>query len=465
MPTAEHSALIDLDRALPSGAVVTDPDVCAAYARDESEAEPRLPDAVVRARSTEDVVAVMRVATRHRVPVTPRAAGTGRSGGAVPTEGGWVLAFERFDAIDEVSTRDAVAVVRPGAVLGDVHAAVEAEGLFYPPDPNSWASCTIGGNVAENAGGPRAFKYGVTRDWVLGLEVVLADGRVLNVGRRTTKGVTGYDLTALVVGSEGTLALVTRATLGLMPRPEVVRTLAVHLEDEAAMADAVSACLRARVTPRCVEVMDSITLGLLREAGVPVPAGSRAMLIVEVDGETDAADRDLERVGNALLDEGTLEVLVAKHEGDREQLWSARREMSRSLRTLAVNKLSEDVVVPRSALAALLGRCRAISERRGVRMPAYGHAGDGNLHVNFLWDTPDEKPSVDLAIRDLFEATVQLGGTLSGEHGIGALKAPYLALEQSSDLIAVQRSIKATLDPLSILNPGKIFPRAGHGGC
>jgi len=466
VPPPEFSrALSALDRALPSGAVITDPDVCEAYARDESEAEPELPEAVVRVSTTAQVSAALEVAHAHAVPVTPRAAGSGRSGGAVPVRGGWVISFDRFDGIDEVHRDDAVCVVRPGTVLGDVHAAVEAEGLFYPPDPNSAAYCTIGGNLAENAAGPRAFKYGVTRDYVLGLEVVLADGRVLSVGRRTKKGVTGYDLVALMVGSEGTLGLITRATLHLIPAPEAVRTMAVHLGAERDMASAVSACLRARVVPRCVEVMDATTLGLLREAGVPTPAATRALLIVEVDGTATQADADLERLGGALLDAGALDVSVAKHGGDRERLWSARREMSRSLRTLAAHKLSEDVVVPRSRLAALLSRVREISDAQAIRMPAYGHAGDGNLHVNFLWDTPDEKPRVDAAIRALFESVVALGGTLSGEHGIGALKAPYLGLEQSDALIDVQRALKATLDPKGILNPGKIFPRVGHGAC
>ncbi len=464
LPTLEQSALCAVDRALPSGAVITDPDVVDAYSRDESEAEPRRPEAVIRVSAADQVAAVMRVASEHRVPVTPRAGGTGRSGGAVPVEGGWVMAFERFAGIEEISAEDMLAVVRPGTVLGDLHAAVEAEGLFYPPDPNSWASCTIGGNVAANAGGPRAFKYGVTRDWVLGLDVVLADGRTLALGRRTTKGVTGYDLTALMVGSEGTLGLVTRATLRLAPKPEAVRTLAVYLDDEAKVAGAVSACQRVGVTPRCVEVLDAITLQVMHAAGVPMPAGSKALCVVEVDGDLARADADMERVGNALAADA-IEVLAAKHDADRERLWAPRREMSRSLRALAKHKLSEDVVVPRSQLAALLSRCREIAERRRVRMPAYGHAGDGNMHVNFLWDEPDERPRVDAAIRELFEAVVALGGTLSGEHGIGALKAPYLALEQSGDLIEVQRSLKATLDPLGILNPSKIFPAAGHGSC
>jgi glycolate oxidase len=459
-------ATLELERALPSGAVVLDPDVRAAYAADESEVAPVVPDAVVRVRSTAEVAAVMRVASAHRVPVTPRAGGTGRTGGAVPVHGGWVLAFERFDRIEEIDRGDAVAVVQPGAVLGDLHAAVEKEGLFYPPDPNSWSSCTIGGNVAENAGGPRAFKYGVTRDFVLGLEVVLADGTVLEIGRRTKKGVTGYDLTGLVVGSEGTLALVTRATLHLVPKPEALRTMLVFLPDEDRIAAAVSACLRERIVPRCVELLDAITLGVLREENVvAIPRDASALLLVELDGEDASLDAELERLGGALDDAGAIEIVVAKHSGDREKLWEVRREMSRTLRRRAKHKLSEDVVVPRSRLGDLLRRCREISEQQRIVMPTYGHAGDGNLHVNFLWDAPEERGRVDAAIEALLRATVEMRGTLSGEHGIGVLKAPYLGLEQSERLIDVQRGIKAQLDPLGILNPGKIFAPRGHGAC
>lgn len=459
-------ATIALDRALPDGAVLRDRETREAYARDESETEPTLPDAVVRVSSAAQVAAVMQVAHAHRVPVTPRAAGTGRTGGAVPLRGGWVMSFEGLAGVDEIHRGDGVAVVRPGLVLADLHAAVEAEGLFYPPDPNSLASCTLGGNIAENAGGPRAFKYGVTGDYVLGLEAVMADGTVLELGRRTKKGVTGYDLTRLLVGSEGTLALITRATLHLVPKPEAIRTMAVFLPGADHVAGAVSACLDQRVVPRCVELLDAITLDVLRaEGAIAIPSGAGAMLLVEIDGEDAHLDGELERLGGALTDAGALEILVAKHGGDRERLWAVRREMSRALRRRATNKLSEDVVVPRSKIGALLAECRAISETHRVTMPTYGHAGDGNLHVNFLWDTPAEEPRVHAAIEALFRATVALGGTLSGEHGIGALKAPYLGLEQSPDLICVQRGIKAQLDPRGILNPGKIFPTSGHRAC
>ncbi|MFK7991938.1 MAG: FAD-binding oxidoreductase [Sandaracinaceae bacterium] len=467
-PSVHDRALLELDRGLRSGAVSTEVDRCDAYARDESEAQPIRPSAVIRVERTAEVAHVMRVAHRHGVYVTPRAGGTGRSGGAVPVRGGWVLAFERFDALKEIDRGDDVAVVEPGVVLGDLHAAVEAEGLFYGPDPNSWASCTVGGNIAENAGGPRAFKYGVTRDWVLGLEVVLPDGTVLEMGRRTRKGVTGYDLTALMVGSEGTLGLVTRATLRLAAKPEAIRTLLVFVDDEGQVGPMVSAIRDARVQPRCVELLDAITLSVLREkgAGVQVPRTAKAMLLIELDGSETTVESDLDRLGNVFDDGGALDVQIAKHGGDRERLWAVRRQMSRSLRERAKHKLSEDVVVPRSQIGVLLAACRGISEAHGIVMPTYGHAGDGNLHVNFLWNDDAEKPRVDAAIEALFRETIRLRGTLSGEHGIGALKAPYLALEQSAALIDLQRGIKARFDPTGILNPGKIFaPTRGHGAC
>ena len=454
-----------MGRALPDGAVVTDPDVLAQYAGDESEVAPRLPAAAVRVSGTEEVAVVMRAASAHGVPVTARGGGTGRAGGAVPAGGGIVIVFERMASIRGVEREEMIAVAEPGVLTGTLHAAAEAEGLFYPPDPNSWNTCTIGGNVATNAGGPRAFKYGVTREYVLGLEIVTAAGEVLRLGRRTRKGVTGYDLTALLVGSEGTLGVVTEATLKLVPSPEAVATLLVLLAEESAIERTIAAAIERRVVPRCIELLDAHTLDVVRpEAAVPIPASARAMLIVELDGEAESLDAAVERCGGAMQDAGALEVLVARHGGDRERLWSARREMSRSLRKLARNKASEDIVVPRMRIGELLERCRGISAEVGIRMPAYGHAGDGNIHVNFLWDDPGERERVERGRRRLLEATIAMGGTLTGEHGLGELKADYLPLEQSEPLIALQRSLKSVFDPQGILNPGKILPTA-HGPC
>jgi glycolate oxidase len=460
-------ALIEIDRALTSGQLSTDPDVCASYARDESETPARAPDAVVRARSAADVQAVMRACTTHEVFVTPRGGGTGRTGGAVPVQGGIVLAFEGMNRIHEIHEQDLVAVVEPGVILGHLHAAVEAQGLFYGPDPNSLAGCALGGNLAENAGGPRAFKYGVTRDWALGLEVVTANGEKLSLGKRTVKGVTGYDLAALIVGSEGTLAVITQATLRLIPKPETVVTLLALLPDVRAAGLAVDALLAQRIVPRCLELLDSYTLALVRpEIALRIPEQAGAALLVELDGDEGQCERALERAGNAMLTANAIDVLVARHGGEREKLWAARRELSRALRRSCKFKLAEDVVVPKSQISELLERCRVISERNRIAMPTYGHAGDGNLHVNFLWNDPADEERVKVAIEALFREVVALRGTLTGEHGIGTLKAPYLHIEQSAELIAWQKRVKETFDPKGILNPGKIFlPNAGHGGC
>jgi glycolate oxidase len=460
-------ALLEISGGVHSDQILTDPDVLASYSRDESETEPSLPDAVVRVRAHSDVVRVMRAASKHGAFVTPRGAGTGRTGGAVPVRGGIVLAFEGMNQLEEVHRTDLVAVVQPGLVLKQLHDSAEAEGLFYGPDPNSLASCALGGNLAENAGGPRAFKYGVTRDWTLGLEVVTADGTPLSLGKRTVKGVTGYDLAALVVGSEGTLALITRATLKLMPRPERVVTMLTLLPDVHAAGAAVSLLLGRGVVPRCLELMDAHTLALVRrEVAIRIPEEAGAALLIELDGPENLCESLLEIAGNAAVDAGALEVAVARHGGEREKLWAARRELSYALRRSARFKLAEDVVVPRSKIGALLELTSQIGARHGVSMPTYGHAGDGNLHVNFLWNDPEELPRVEAAVEALFREVVALRGTLTGEHGIGVLKAPYLALEQSPELIAFQKRIKHTFDPQGILNPGKIFSDdPGHGAC
>jgi glycolate oxidase len=375
-----------------------------------------------------------------------------------------VLATHRLARILEIDRENLVAVVQPGVVTGDLHAAVEREGLFYAPDPNSLESCMVGGNLAENAGGPRAFKYGVTRDWVLGLEACLVGGRIVRTGKRTVKGVTGYDVTALLVGSEGTLAVFTEATLRLVPKPAAIATALALFSDVRAAARGVGAIVAAGVVPRCLEMLDAATLGAVRAAGVAVDLRAGAMLLIEVDGE--GAEATLMRVGEvAAGTEGCIDVVAAQDAGQRDRLWAARRMLSKATRKLARHKLSEDIVVPRSRVADLLDRMDAIGDSTSVRHLAYGHAGDGNLHVNFLWDDDDERPRVDRAIDMLMRATIELGGTLSGEHGIGISKAAYLPLEQSDELIAIQRDVKRAFDPKGLLNPGKIFPTTTHRAC
>jgi len=335
-PGASEKAKRLLERALGPSKVVTGRDSCEAYVRDESEAEGVVPDAVVLAESADDVLEALRVAREAEVPITPRAAGTGRTGGAVPVAGGIVLSMMGMKSIKEVDRKEGIAVVEPGVVLGDLHAAVEAEGWFYPPDPNSLANCTLGGNVAENAGGPRAFKYGVTRDWVLGVEAFLVGGQRIRAGRRTTKGVTGYDVTALLVGSEGTLAVFGDTTLTLMPKPPFVTTLLVLFSELSHAGASVEAMVSAGLVPRCIELLDGLTLDAMRSAGNAIDARAGAMLLIEVDGDEASVDAQAERVGEACTASSAIDVLVAQDAAQRERLWAARREMSPDLPKRAI---------------------------------------------------------------------------------------------------------------------------------
>ncbi|MBI2898145.1 MAG: FAD-binding protein [Deltaproteobacteria bacterium] len=459
-------AAAEIGRRIGPSRVLTDEELVASYAGDESEVPPVIPAAVVRAETSDDVVATLEVASQHEVPVTPRGAGTGKSGGAIPDHGGLVLATQRIARLKQIDRANRIAIVEPGMITGELHAAVEAEGLFYPPDPNSLESCALGGNVAENAGGPRAFKYGVTREYVLGLEAVLMGGQRLSVGRRTVKGVTGYDLTALFVGSEGTLAVFTELWLRLVPRPPRTATALALFSDAAAAGRAVAAIVAAGLTPSVLELLDEESLAAIRARGaVPVPARATALLLIEVDGEAELVELELERAAEACEAAGAVEVLVAQEASQRRALWAARRELSRSLKAAHLHKIAEDIVVPRTAVPEMIARTREIGRAHGLVVATYGHAGDGNLHSNFLWDDPSLSPEVERAVEELMRLAVEMGGTLSGEHGIGLQKAPFLAYEQSPQLIDLQRQVKAVFDPKGLLNPGKIFGRSGHGAC
>lgn len=462
---AVERALVALDRELGGSKVDTSESGREAAAHDDSDTVGRLPAAVVIARSKDDIATALRICDAHGVPVTPRAAGTGRTGGAVPAAGGIVLATHAMNAVVDIDRKDLLAIVQPGVVTGELHALVEKEGLFYPPDPNSLKTCMIGGNVAENAGGPRAFKYGVTREFVLGLEACLMGGRVVRTGRRTIKGVTGYDMTSLLVGSEGTLGVFSEITLELVHAPTEIATALGIFADVRAAAAAVFRVIERGLVPRCLELMDPGALEAIRQQGVAIDPRAGALLLAEIDGRDVALDAALEALGETLLaGPGAIDVVVAQDAAQRGRLWEARRLLSPATRKLARFKLSEDVVVPRSRLVELLDEVDRIGEATGVRYLTYGHAGDGNMHVNFLWNEAHERPAVDAAIDRLMRATVALGGTLSGEHGIGISKAAYLPIEQAPDLIALQQDVKRVFDPRGLLNPGKIFP-TGHRAC
>jgi glycolate oxidase len=437
----------------------------AEYLTDDSGVLGRPPDAVVLAETTEDLRIALEIAHETGVPITPRAGGSGRTGGAVPTFGGIVLCTHQMRRVIEFDRHEGLVVVEPGVLLADLHALVESEGWFYPPDPNSADICCLAGNVAENAAGPRALKYGPTRNYVLGIETLLPGGVCFQSGRRTRKGVTGYDVTSLLVGSEGTLATFGAITLSLIPKPPAVLTLLALFPDLRAATAAVSAIVLSGVLPRCLEFLDEKTLALMRATGAPIDASAGALLLIEVDGGDDETLRQAELIGNACTTCQASSVVVAQSEGQRAKLWAARKQMSMSVRTRAKHKISEDVVVPRTRLHELVEHVQRLGDEHRIDALCYGHAGDGNLHVNFLWNDTEEKLRVDRAIESLFRTTLALGGTLSGEHGIGLLKAPFLPLEQPPALVDLELRLKASFDPRGVMNPGKIFPARGHGSC
>jgi glycolate oxidase len=447
-------------RFAPERMIAGDPERIDAYGRDESDLGAFPPDAVVLVEGAEDVRAVFEVASRHRVPVTPVAARTGKSGGSLAVQGGIAVSTERMNRILEVSAEDLVARVEPGVVTGVLQAEVERHGLFYPPDPNSLDTCTIGGNVAENAGGPRALKYGVTREYVLGLTAVVPTGEILKVGRRSIKGVAGYDLTALFVGSEGTLGIVTEVTLSLLPRPRHVATALVAFGSVDAAARAVTRVLGEGVLPRCLELFDDVALAAVaRTSPYRFPAGAGAALLVETDGnDEDQVFGEIVRVADLVQGDAAGEVVVAQNEAQRREIWETRKYLSVNLKSLHPRKLSEDVAVPRSRIPEMIARAKAIGAKAGFTVATYGHAGDGNLHCNVLYDEPGELPRVHAAVADLLRAAVDLGGSITGEHGVGLSKRDFLEYEQGSDVVRVQRRLKAVFDPLGILNPGKMFP-------
>lgn len=435
------------------------PDELAPYGRDESHCGAFPPAALVLAESRADVEATLRFASAHGVPVTPCGARTGKSGGSLPVHGGIALSLERMDRILELHREDGLIVVEPGVITGRVMEAAEAAGLFYPPDPNSWETCTIGGNVAENAGGPRALKYGVTRDYVLGLEAVLPTGEVVRTGRRTIKGVAGYDLTALLVGSEGTLAVVTEVTLRLIPLPRHVRTALCVFPDPVAAARAVSAVLAAGILPRTLELLDDEAIAAADTRGpFRFPQGAGAAILAETDGDdAESVMAALVRMGELAAEQGALDVLVAQGESQRRDLWATRRQVSTALKALFPRKISEDIVVPRSRIPDAIARFKEIGRAHGLQVATYGHAGDGNLHTNVLFRDPAEMPAVEACLEALMRETLALGGTITGEHGVGLAKKAFLPWEQGPQLLDLQRRLKAAFDPAGILNPGKIF--------
>lgn len=458
-PDPRAALLADLRAGLPADAVLTDPDVTASYAHDmASFCAAGTPAVVVLPRTVEQVQHVMRTATGHRVPVVPQGARTGLSGGANASEGCVVLSLVKMDRILEIDPVDRVAVVEPGVVNAVLSRAVTEHGLYYPPDPSSWESCTIGGNIGTASGGLCCVKYGVTAEYVLGLEVVLADGRLLATGRRTAKGVAGYDLTRLFVGSEGSLGVVVKAVLALKPQPPAQLVLAAEFPSSDAACAAVCAIMERGHTPSLLELMDRTTVQAVnRMARMGLPETTEALLLCAFDTPDPAAD--LAAVGALCTAAGATEVVPAADAAESELLLQARRLSLTALETLRPATMIDDVCVPRTRLAEMLAGTTAIAEKYALTIGVCAHAGDGNTHPVVCFDHTDEDES--RRARESFDAIMalglSLGGTITGEHGVGVLKKEWLARELGPVGLGLQREIKRVFDPLGLLNPGKLF--------
>jgi glycolate oxidase len=420
------------------------------------------PEAVVFPANTGEISAIMQLANATPFPVVPRGAGSGMTGGALPVAGGVVIALSLLNRILEIDEANQVAVVEPGVITGDLRKTLEKRGLYYPPDPASLKFCTMGGNVAECAGGPSAVKYGVTRDYVLGLEVVLPDGRVIQTGVRTAKGVVGYDLTRLFIGSEGTLGIITKITVRLIPYPSAKKTFLILCKSIMQAASLVAEIL-AKHRPCTLEYMDRTAIQIVRDKlPFALAKNTEALLLLEVDGDAPSVAIQAAALQKFLAAErDLLSVMQAEKADEIDALWTARRSVSPAAFTLKPHKISEDVVVPRSRIPELVLFVESLAAESGLTIFTFGHAGDGNIHVNIMLDknAPQEVGRAETATKALFEEVIKLGGTLSGEHGIGITKAAFLPLELDEASLDIMRGIKKFFDPNNILNPGKIFPK------
>ncbi len=416
------------------------------------------PDIVARPKTPEGVAAVLRIANEHRVPVTPRGAGYGYVGGCVPVQGGIALSVARMNRIKEINPRDFVAVVEPGVITAKLQAAAEKRGLYYPPDPASRADCSLGGNIATNAGGPRCLKYGVTRDYVLGLQVALADGRLVRLGSRCHKNKTGFDLHRIFVGSEGLLGIVTEATLKLLPLPPYRALLGVGFDTTRGAARSLAAIFEAGFLPCALEIADEFTLAAAcKRTKSEQLAGCRAMLFVELDGQERSVREELADIEKLVAAQKPVFINRAFGGAAVESLWGLRREFSYSLRDTGLTKLNEDITVPRGRLEELFRFAAKLQKQHGLPIACFGHAGDGNIHVNVMVDytRPDARPRADAALDDLFKQILAWGGVITGEHGIGLAKKPWWTLAANEDVRQLHRAVKRALDPKGILNPGK----------
>ncbi len=456
-----RSVLHELEGIVEPGRLLTDPADLVCYSFDASGLE-ATPGAVVLPTTTEQVAAVAALASEHCIPLFPRGAGSGTAGGSIPEVPGIAVVLTGMNRILDINTGNLTATVEPGVITGVLQKTVSKHGLFYPPDPASLSFCTIGGNVNTGAGGARAVKYGVTRDYVTSLEVVLASGQVINTGHDTAKGVAGYDLTRLIVGSEGTLGIITRITLRLIPQPESVGTVLILFPHAAAACHAVKSFFENRILPRCAEFLDDMSIRCVKDMlPVQVDQDCTAILLVEVDGPAASISSRLDVVQQCCMKSGAIRTMVAENHDEAAAMWKARRSLSPAIRRLGYSgKVSEDICVPRHKLPEAVKRLDEIAARHSILILAFGHAGDGNLHVNLLFDRDraNEVKDMEKAVTEIMETAVRLGGTISGEHGIGLAKKEFMELDAGRTQLELMRGIKKVFDPAGIMNPGKVLP-------
>ncbi|NGQ94964.1 FAD-binding protein [Brevibacillus sp. SYP-B805] len=424
-----------------------------------------LPDVVIEPNDAQEISRLVKLANQYRIPVYPRGAATSLSGGPLPVEGGMVLDMSRLNKKLFIDRENLLAIVSPGVKTAEIHKKAEEVGLFYPPDPSSSHVSTIGGNLMENSSGPKGLKYGTTKEYVIGLEVVTPTGDIIRTGGKTVKNVTGYDLTRLIVGSEGTLGIITEAILRLIPKPQARKTLLAtfnRLEDS---GHAITRILSSGILPAAMELMDNACIRSVENyspCGLPIDA--EALIIVEVDGHPKAVEEEIAKCADLCREQGAVSVRVARNEAERQEIWKARKMVSPAITQMGPTKISEDATVPRSQIPAMMKRLKEIRDKYQLNLVVFGHAGDGNLHPNIITDKRNiqEMKRVEDAVSEIFEAAVSLGGTLSGEHGIGTMKAPYMEMELGEIGLLMMKKIKQAWDPNNILNPGKIFPKPGQ---
>ncbi|MFD0958466.1 FAD-binding oxidoreductase [Paenibacillus chungangensis] len=439
-----------------------DQEALVAHSYDGTPMLQSLPEGVVYPSSTEDVSAIMKVLSEAHIPLVSRGSGSNLCGGTVPVQGGIVMVMHRMNRILEVDEENLTATVQPGLITAEFIHHIESRGLFYPPDPSSMKISTIGGNIAECSGGLRGLKYGTTKDYVIGLEAVLADGRIIRTGGKLMKDVAGYDLTKLLIGSEGTLAVITEATLKLIPPPKTKKTMLAMYRDLYGAARTVSRIIESHIIPATLEFMDNPTIRVVDDfAGLGLPLDMEAILLIEQDGDPETVERDIARISEICASESADRIEVAATREEAEKLLTARRSAFTALARLRPTTILEDATVPRSRIADMVLRINEIANKHRVTIATFGHAGDGNLHPTATTDARDaeEIHRVEAAFEEIFEAAIALGGTITGEHGVGMVKAPYLEWKVGEPGIAMMKGIKAAFDPHHLLNPGKIFAK------